>query len=106
MTKILYRKSKSGLFREIEIYGHAGFSEKGRDIVCSGISSIVDGTIFFLKKKNCKFIKIKRGELQISFLYSGDDIKSWENMSLEMMIEQLSNISFFYPKYLNIVKVD
>lgn len=43
MTTIKIRNS------EIEVKGHSGYAEKGNDIVCAGISVLMDATYNYLK---------------------------------------------------------
>ncbi len=35
--------------KEIEVKGHSGYAEKGRDIVCAAISTLVEATYNYLK---------------------------------------------------------
>ena len=42
MTKIVFTK-KGEDFVRIESRGHAGYSEKGSDVVCAGISALLQG---------------------------------------------------------------
>ena len=39
MTEIRYKKNKDNL--ELEVKGHCGYAEKGKDIACAGISTLV-----------------------------------------------------------------
>lgn len=108
MVKLSY-KVVNGVIIEVVLTGHAGFSSKGSDIVCSAISSIVYGTISFLKSnfpqdKNLFNLEIKKGFVKITF-NNNEEIKDDINeklffYSLKMMIHQLKNISFYYNQHL------
>jgi uncharacterized protein len=97
VTKVIYKK-KDDFFESITICGHAEFSTKGKDIVCAGISSIVEGSCSFLSNYYSEFIIIKKKEGKISFVPLKND--SEINICLEMMFYQLKNIEHFYPNYL------
>ena len=49
MTKVYYFKSEDQ--HELYIYGHAGYDEEGRDIVCSAVSSIGYALLGFLENE-------------------------------------------------------
>lgn len=80
------------------VYGHSEFSTKGKDIVCAGISSIVEGSCSFLSNHYNKFIVMKREEGKVIFTPLKNDLEI--NICLEMMFYQLKNIECFYPNYL------
>ena len=50
MTTIIFRKSESGEYRELECIGHAGFDAYGKDIVCASLSILVINTINSLEE--------------------------------------------------------
>jgi uncharacterized protein len=97
VTKVIYKK-KDNFFEFITVYGHSEFSTKGKDIVCAGISSIVEGSCSFLSSYYNEFIIIKKKEGKISFTPLKNDLEI--NICLEMMFYQLKNIERFYPNYL------
>lgn len=45
MTTIIFRKSVSGEYKEIECLGHADFDAYGKDIVCAALSVLVINTL-------------------------------------------------------------
>lgn len=45
MTIVIFRKSRQGEYRELEVSGHAGYAEYGEDIVCAAISVLVINTL-------------------------------------------------------------
>ena len=65
MIEVVFYKTKDEFLRGFLFSGHAGFSEKGKDIVCAGISSAVmmccNGITEILKEKalvNCEEGKV------------------------------------------------
>lgn len=53
MIRAVFYKSK-GLFSGFEISGHAGYDEKGRDIVCASVSSAVQFAVNLLAEFGCE----------------------------------------------------
>ena len=49
MTKIYYNRSKDE--HELSIYGHAGYDNEGRDIICSAVSAIAYALLGFLENE-------------------------------------------------------
>ena len=103
MTKVIYKKKYKNSFEIIRIIGHSNFSTKGKDIICAGISSIVEGSCSFLRKKYNFLISIEMKEAEVVFTPLNFDHEV--NLCLEMMIYQLSNIESFYPNYLKIKNI-
>jgi uncharacterized protein YsxB (DUF464 family) len=101
MTNIVYKKNKNKSFKFIKISGHANFSVKGKDIVCAGISSIVEGSYGFFKNNYNELILLEKKDAKVTFIPLKFD--PGVNLCLEMMIYQLSNLEHFYPNYLKIL---
>jgi uncharacterized protein YsxB (DUF464 family) len=98
--KIWKEREKNGLFVSVIIEGHSDYDEKGSDIVCAGISAIVNGTVNFLSK-------FYTNECQISYSPARIEIKKVKDdpecqLCLKLMIYQLKNISSKYPENLKI----
>ncbi|WNE41431.1 MAG: hypothetical protein AM1032_000171 [Mycoplasmataceae bacterium] len=98
MTKVVYKK-KDDFFEIITIKGHANFSTKGDDIVCAGISSIVEGSYSFFNTYHSDLILLEKKNAKISFIPLKNDNEI--QTCLTMMFHQLENISHFYPRYLS-----
>ncbi|BBF42343.1 Potential ribosomal protein [Lachnospiraceae bacterium KM106-2] len=45
MIKISIKKNANGAYRGFRVFGHAGFDDYGRDIVCASVSVLVINTI-------------------------------------------------------------
>lgn len=50
MTNVQVRRAPDGSVLEIRVKGHAGYADHGEDIVCAGISALVETTLIGLKK--------------------------------------------------------
>ena len=50
MIQVRIVRSKNGMLRSCTAEGHAGFAEKGHDIVCAAVSSILRTVLALLEK--------------------------------------------------------
>lgn len=82
----------------IEISGHAGYDNYGKDIVCSSVSSICYTTINALKKLD-KFIEVIDKDKMIIKFDSNDE----ESIKLiDNMLDLLKDLSNDYPKNITV----
>lgn len=83
------------------VLGHANYDEYGKDIVCAGISAIVQSLIGWLEenyyKVNCISVDPKEGEVIIS-CEGGDDIAAVFQMA-SIGLEQIADS---YPDHMQI----
>ena len=92
MTKLFYEIEEHG-FR-IECEGHAGYEEKGKDIVCAGISTLL---YTLAEYTNC-YTHLKDGYFYLEG--QGDLLPSYA----EFTLCGLRLIERSYPEYFKIVK--
>lgn len=97
MTKVVYKKNND-FFQSISISGHSNFANKGKDIVCAGISAIVEGSYSFLSSYYSDSILIESKGPKVTFTALQNDRAV--NTCLEMMFYQLKNVEHAYPDYL------
>lgn len=83
------------------VLGHANYAEYGKDIVCAGISSLVQALIGWIEenyyKANCISVNPKEGEVIIS-CDGGEDIASLFQM-VSIGLEQIADV---YPDHIQI----
>lgn len=99
-TKVIYQLNQRGNFQSISIKNHAGYQEKGQDIVCAGISAITNGTINFLRthyQNDCQIFS-RPAEIVISPTRNNPDCQ----LCLRLTLYQLKNVADAYPPYLKI----
>lgn len=53
MTEITFIKSKNSF--ELKVEGHSGYAEKGKDIACAGVSTLVVSLANMLEGNSFKF---------------------------------------------------
>lgn len=85
----------------LTVLGHANYGEYGKDIVCAGISALVQALIGWLEENHYKasFISVdpKDGEVIIS-CEGGEEVASVFNMA-SIGLEQIADC---YPDYVQI----
>ena len=83
------------------VLGHANYDEYGKDIVCAGISSLVQALIGWIEensyKANCISVSPKEGEVIIS-CEGGEDIAAL----FQMVSLGLGQIADVYPDHIQI----
>lgn len=92
-------KKQDKIIQEISIKGHSMFADKGKDIVCAGVSAIAIGTISAISEIIGVLLphKADEGDYWVKFT---DDDKT--QIIAETMLYQLMTIENSYKKYVKI----
>ncbi|RHZ36374.1 ribosomal-processing cysteine protease Prp [endosymbiont GvMRE of Glomus versiforme] len=99
MIKVFYRLHENKKqFKYIKIQGHANSAPKGKDLVCAGISAIVNGVINFLQENYAEFCQISVLPAEIIINCSASNNKNLQ-LCLQMFFFQLKNVALSYPQY-------
>ena len=102
MIKVNIEKNKTKII-SLTISGHSNYDEKGKDIVCAGVSAIVVGGLNSLINEDKKTIdyECKEG-------YSYVFVKNIDNDNIQKILEvittQLYTIEESYPKFIKIIE--
>ena len=102
MIKVNIEKNNAKIV-SLEVSGHSNYDEKGKDIVCAGVSAIVVGGINALLNESKKAIdyKCKDG-------YAYVFVKEVDNVNIIMILDvittQLYTIEESYPKFIKIIE--
>jgi len=100
MTQITVIKDKNGLTASFKVVGHSGYAAEGEDIVCAGISSIVQttllGLIKFLPEK--PRIVHEKGNVECHITETCKTLRETEIL-IETMLAGLSEIAAMYPEF-------
>ena len=93
--------------KKVEIRGHAGFAEKGEDIVCAGISSLSFAAGMALERYGIP-AEIHQDEENASFAI----IPNWSDMTekqalrtetiLQSLVWALEDLAESYPRYVEL----
>lgn len=84
----------------ILITGHSGYAERGRDIVCSSVSSIVTtsvNAILLLDEKAIKY-EVKEGLVKIDIIEESETTKKLLDNMISLFIELTKD----YPKNIKV----
>lgn len=79
------------------VSGHAMFADAGKDIVCSGVSSITFGTLNWLEQFGKSRTTVEANKITINYVES-------DKQAIDQMIVQLQTIEESYPKFIKIDK--
>ena len=95
---------KDNNIKKINIKGHAGYDDYGKDIVCSSVSSITITTInaILMFDKNYISYNEKKDNFEI-VINENNDIT---NKLIQNMINMLTELSQDYPKNIKIEEED
>jgi len=101
MIKVVIEKNNSKIV-SFEVSGHSNYDEKGKDIVCAGVSAIVVGGINALVNENKKAIEYECKEGYAKVLVK--NIDSNIEMILDVISTQLYTVEESYPKFIKIIE--
>ena len=102
MIKVIIEKNDS-IINSLEVSGHSNYDEKGKDIVCAGVSAIVVGGLNALlnENKNAIDYKCKDG---YAYVFVKDIDNDNINKILDVITTQLYTIEESYPKFIKIIE--
>lgn len=86
----------------IEMNGHSGYAESGKDIVCAGVSSLVYAAINSFNSIEESRILIDDGMLKLNL--HGKKVSDHDQIVLEVMLNGFSMIAAQYKKNVKIIK--
>lgn len=95
--------------KKIEVKGHSGYDEIGKDIVCSSVSTALILTINLLEKLNVKFSYQSDDKVPyISLNIDGENSEDESNLIQTILcnlVDNLSQVEKQYKKYLKIYEI-
>lgn len=95
MIKIIIKTDEDKIIG-YNVFGHANFTPKGKDIVCSAVSSITQTALLGLKELLKKDIEFEQDNGLLRVQINNPDKDS--NLVLETMLLGLKEIEKIYPK--------
>ena len=94
--------SKNNEIVSIEMNGHSGYAESGKDIVCAGVSSLVYAAINSFDSIEEQRISIDDGMLKLNL--RGKKVSDHDQIVLKVMLNGFSMIAGQYKKNVKIIK--
>ncbi len=106
MTSVEILRDSEGKICEFRSRGHTGYAEAGRDLVCAGVSSILQTAVLGLEE----YLKLKpEVKQEKGFLYCRVERDIFLNREidaiLETMVLGLRAMEREYPEYLKVEEV-
>ena len=98
MIKINVEK-ENNIIKSVEVKGHADYTDFGKDIVCSAVSSIVTTTINDILTLDKNAIKYITDDGNVTITNLDNEIA---NKLLNTMLNTLSDLATSYPKNIRI----
>ena len=98
---IIARYERDGESHNLSVNGHAGYSLKGKDIVCAGVSAIVYALMGWLENniEHTKFVSIDEDNGEVVIACDGDDNVATAFYMAAIGIESIMNT---YPAHVDI----
>ena len=94
--------SKNNEIVSIEMNGHSGYAENGKDIVCAGVSSLVYAALNSFNSIEEDRITVNDGMLKLNL--RGKMVSDHDQIVLEVMLNGFSMIAGQYKKNVKIIK--
>ncbi len=85
-----------GEFKSLTITGHAGYGEKGKDLVCAAVSAIAQGGLNALESPDSFEIRVEPGDYSVE---SKEKVSPHDQTVIETMIAQIESVAVSYPRY-------
>ena len=105
MTDITITK-KNGSVVDVECIGHTGFGEEGEDILCAGLSTLVQSTLLGLLQVVGINVKYKTGEGSLRFTLP-DNLSSSQRHDADVLLNtMLVAIDDFYTEYSDYINLE
>lgn len=100
MTRITVIKDKNGKTSGFKVVGHSGYAAEGEDIVCAGISSIVQTTMLGLLKYLPEEPRIvhEKGNVECFISEPCKELREAEIL-IGTMLAGLAEIAAIYPEF-------
>lgn len=101
MIRVNFTKDSSGNYVGVLVEGHSGYAERGRDIVCAGVSTIVQATLLYLDQLGSTYsAKVEDGYTRIRLAGIGKN-----TVPMEVLEAVLLAIELEHPAHL-VIKED
>ncbi len=99
MINVEVRKFIDGSIKSIDIIGHSGFDEEGKDLVCAGVSCVFIGGLNSISDLDNYLINLEKGFGKIE---AKKEPNEHDKVVLETILVQLNTIETKYSKYIKV----
>ena len=98
MIKVLIKREENK-FVSLEVKGHANSAENGKDLVCAGVSAVINGGLNNLQELKKFDIKSSDG---YAYVEAKEAISSHDEVVIETIITGLKTIEESNPDFITI----
>ena len=98
MIKVLIKREENK-FVSLEVKGHANSAENGKDLVCAGVSAVINGGLNNLQELKKFDIKSSDG---YAYVEAKEAISSHDEVVIETIITGLKTIEESYSQFITI----
>ena len=109
MVLVVVKRDREGEPVGFSCVGHAGYAEKGADVICAGISALTMSTVLALGKLTNLRLKIKKnaakGLLECNWSNIPKEMQC-AGLIIQVMLIGLQDIEAQYPDYLKVSEVE
>ncbi|MCD8209756.1 MAG: ribosomal-processing cysteine protease Prp [Coprobacillus sp.] len=103
MIKVVYTYSNHSTTPvTLLVTGHSGSAEKGEDLICAAVSSIVTGGFNSLQDSNKFSLQLESG---YASLVAKEEPSEHDKVVIETMLTSLKTIKESYPQYVSVSEV-
>lgn len=102
MIKVIVLRDTDGKFKSIEVSGHAGFADYGKDIVCAGVSALIETCILGFENVAGFKPRVVKEEGYLTLEIPDnipDDTRKKAGIIAETILLGLKDVSESYPEY-------
>lgn len=106
MIKVSVVRDGKGFIQQIEVNGHAGYDEYGKDIVCAAISVTAYTAVGAIQKLAGleEFFSIEDGYIHLSIPFSIPETKRQiVNIILETTVVGFKQVEYKYKKFVKVM---
>ncbi len=102
MITVTIKRNSENAVAGVNVSGHANFAPRGEDIVCAGVSALVQTAVLGLERHLERELDFwqKKNELRLELIEQPDELTQ---AILETMLLGLGEIAKLYPKSVRIV---
>ncbi len=99
MTKVIF-EMQGAVYKAFSVYGHAGYGEFGKDVVCSAVSSLTIHTVNVISDDLKCDVDIRTGDGEVSLKLNARD--EFAELLIKALKKSLEDISQQYPRFLKV----
>ncbi|PDO10229.1 MAG: hypothetical protein BLM47_08220 [Candidatus Reconcilbacillus cellulovorans] len=108
MVRVRIERDSNGAIARFRVSGHAGYAERGRDIVCAAVSAVTVGTVNAVEALTGIRLRTRVGDGRLEASLPDDAARRDERVQLllESMVVMLRSIAESYGEYVRLTETD